>query len=185
MVFERITLIDIYDTLKQVETNEKKVGSILINRTSKYGIKTFPRFENLVALKKFINDNYPYRKIDNPDCECFTCNEGLIALLNFTIEDTEDSVFVNNIRNEFQSAKETVLNKTSKDALTELFKRFNILKDLYVKFVCYGYVAPQPTYWDPCEYVDFITNNAYHTLIDKYYKPTRRADFPGLRKVNC
>lgn len=185
MVFERITLINIYDALKAIETNEKRVSSILINRSSKFGTKTFPRFENIEALKSFITENYPYRKIDNPECECFTCNEGLISLLNFSVEDTEDVIFVNNLRTSFESAKEKVLNKTSIDALKKLFNQRSQLENLFLKFVCYGYVAPQPEYWNPCEYTDFITNSFYHTLIDKYYKPTRRPDFPGYKKVIC
>lgn len=185
MVFERITLINIYDALKAIETNENKVSSILINRTSKFGIKKLPRFENLAALKAFIMENYPYRKIDNPECECFTCNEGLASLLNFTVGSGDDIIFINNMRREFESAKEGSLNKTSVDALRRLFKQQNELENLFVKFVCYGYVAPQPTYFDPCEYIEFITNNFYHTLIDKYYKPTRRDDFPGLKRVIC
>jgi hypothetical protein len=185
MVFERITLIDIYDTLKVVETNEKRVSSILINRSSKYGTKTLPRFDNLAQLKKYIIDNYPYRKVDNPECECYTCNEGITLLLNFSVDDIEDRVFVNNLRIEFESAKAGVLNQTSVKAIQQLFSRWRLLQQLYSKFVCYGYVQPQPTYWNPCEYTQFITNQYYADLIDKYYKATRRADFPGERRMNC
>ena len=185
MVFERITLIDIYDTLSVIETNEKRISSILINRNSKYGTKTFPRFENLAALKKFITNNYPYRKIDNQECECYTCNEGLTTLLNFSIQDTEDVIFVNNLRKSLESAKENLLNKTSTLALINLFKNRSIIENLFNKFVCYGYIEPQPTYFNPCEYVDFITNDQYHILIDKYYTKTRRSDFPGYKKIEC
>jgi hypothetical protein len=185
MVFERITLIDIYDTLKRVETNEKRVTSILINRSSKFGTKTLPRFANLQALKEFINTNYPYRKLDSPDCECYTCNEGLTLLLNFSVDDVEDRVFVNNLRLEFESAKQSTLNQTSVKAISELFQRWRQLQLLYSKFVCYGYIQPQPTYWDPCEYVEFITNQYYIELIDKYYKATRRPDFPAEKRMGC
>jgi len=185
MVFERISLINIYDTLQAIETNEKKVTSILINRNSKFGTKTFPRFENLAALNKFIIENYPYRKIDNPECECFTCNEGMMSLLNFSIDDNEDKIFINNMRKEFESSKEVSINKTSVNALKKLFKQQIELENLFAKFVCYSYIAPQQEYVDPCEYIEFITNKFYHTLIDKYYKQTRRSDFPGYKRVIC
>jgi hypothetical protein len=173
MVFERITLIDIYDTLKSIETNENKVSSILINRTSTYGTKTFPRFENLSALKKFINDNYPYRKIDDPEQECFTCNEGLTTLLNFSISDSGDSVFINNLRKGLESAKENVLNKTSKDALQNLFANRTRLENIFIKYLCYTTQS------------GIESNRFYDTLIEEYYRQTRRPDFPGYRKVIC
>jgi hypothetical protein len=185
MVFERITLIDIYDTLKRIETNEKKVTSILINRTSKFGVKTFPRFADLDELKEFINNNYPYRMLNHPECECYTCNEGIALLLNFSVDDIEDRVFVNNLRLEFESAKESVLNQTSVNAIDRLIKRWKLLQILYSKFVCFGYIQPQPTYWNPCEYAEFITNQYYNDLIDKYYKATRRFDFPARKRMSC
>ena len=185
MVFERITLIDIYDTLSVIETNEKRISSILINRTSKYGTKTFPRFENLAALKKFITDNYPYRKIDNPECECYTCDEGLTTLLNFSIQDTEDVIFVNNLRKSLESAKENLLNRTSAQALINLFKNRSIIENLFSRFVCYAYTEPEPENLDPCDRTELTTNKHYHTLINTYYTKTRRPDFPGYKKVTC
>lgn len=185
MVFERITLINIYDALKQIETNEKKVSSILINRTSKYGTKTMPRFNNINELKKFISDNFPYRKLENPECECYTCNEGIMTLLNFSIDDDGDKIFVNNIRRDFESAKSSKLNNSSIKTLTELFRRQSEIYTLFTTYVCFGYISPQPQYWNPCEYAEFLTNKAYEDLINKYYVKTRRPDFPGVKKINC
>lgn len=185
MVFERITLINIYDTLKTIETNENRVSSILINRSSKFGTKTLPRFESLEALKSFIMENYPYRKIDNPECECYTCNEGLMTLLNFSIVETDGTIFINNLRKDFESAKSSRLNKTSIDAMSKLFRQQGEVENLFTKFTCYSYIAAQDQYVNPCDYIEFITNSFYHILIDKYYKATRRPDFPGYRKVNC
>jgi len=185
MVFERITLLNIYDALKQIETNERRVSSILINRSSKFGTKTIPRFNNIAELRKFIVDNYPYRKLDNPECECYTCNEGVMTLLNFTIDDDGDKIFVNNLRREFESAKSKKINDSSIKTLTSLFKQQSQIFDLFNKYVCYSYISPQPTYWNPCEYVEFLTNKAYEDLINKYYTKTKRPDFPGIKKINC
>ena len=60
MVFDRISLIKIYDTLKIVEDNDSPVSNILLNRTSEYGTKTVPRFKTLADLKVFIEDKYPF-----------------------------------------------------------------------------------------------------------------------------
>lgn len=185
MVFERITLINIYDALVQIESNEDKISSILINRTSEKGAKTYPRFNSLAELKKFIIDNYPYRKLDYPECQCFTCNEGFTNLLNFSIDDGDNKIFINNMRNELESSKEAKLNRTSAKVLQDLFSKQRELSRLFDKFVCYSYVEPQPGYWNPCEYAEFVTNKAYETLIEKYYTKTKRPDFPGIKKTTC
>ena len=172
MVFERIMLIDIYDTLKTIETNENMVTSILINRATNHKTKTIPRFDTLASLKAYITTNYPYRRLNNPELECFTCNENLITLLNFSIRHNEDVIFVNNLRSELQSTKDSFLNKTSIDALTALFNKYNEMKNLYLKYQC----VETPSYF---------TNTYYDKLIVNYYQATRRPDFPGYMQVDC
>jgi hypothetical protein len=185
MVFERITLINIYDALLQIESNEDKISSILINRVSERGSKTYPRFDNLAALKTFIIQNYPYRKLEYPECQCYTCNEGVANLLNFSIKDGDNSIFVNNMRKGLESGKEAKINGTSSKTLRELFTKQTEISKLFTKYVCYGYINPQPTYLNPCEYMEFVTNKEYKTLIEKYYTLTKRPDFPGSKKINC
>jgi len=171
MVFERIMLIDIYDTLKDIETNENTVSSILINRTTSKGTKTLQRFDTISNLKTYIDANYPYRKLVNPESECFTCHESLVSLLNFSIRHNEDVIFVNNVRSELQSAKDSFLNKTTRDALNTLFKKYNQMKTIYTKYIC--------------NEVPYETNKYYDTLINNYYVNTRRPDFPGYKRIDC
>jgi len=185
MVFERITLINIYDALKQIESNEDKISSILINRTTVRGSKTYPRFDNIAALKAFIIQNYPYRKLEYPECQCYTCNEGVANLLNFSINDGDNKIFINNMRQDLESVKEAKINGTSSKTLRELFRKQLEISKLFTKYVCYGYINPQQTYWNPCEYAEFVTNKEYETLIEKYYVLTKRPDFPGSKKINC
>jgi len=185
MVFERITLINIYDALKQIESNEDKISSILINRTTVRGSKTYPRFDSIADLRSFIIQNYPYRKLEYPECECYTCNEGVASLLNFSIKDGDNNIFVNNMRQDVESAKEEKINGTSIKTLRELFTKQTEISKLFMKYVCYSYISPQPTYLDPCEYMEFVTNKEYITLIEKYYTLTKRPDFPGVKKINC
>jgi len=185
MVFERITLINIYDALKEIEANESKVSSVLINMVSKRGSKTIPRFDSIDSLKKFIVDNYPFIKLDNPECECYTCDESVASLLNFTITNGEEKIFINNIRENFQSAKSNRVNDITTNTLNTLFKLTSTLNGIFVKYVCFTYINPNSTYINPCDYIDQTKNKAYEDLIDKYYIKTKRPDFPGIKKKNC
>ena len=185
MVFERITLINIYDALKEIETNENKVSSILINMVSKKGSKTIPRLESIDSLKKFIFDNYPFIKLDNPECECYTCTERVANLLSFTITVGEEKIFINNIRKDFQSAKSDRVNNITRSTLSNLFKVNTTIHELFVKYVCETYIKPASTYINPCDYIEQVKNKAYDDLIEKHYIKTKRPDFPGIKKINC
>lgn len=186
MVFERIGLLNIYDALVQIETNEGPITSILINRTTRgEGTKKLPRFSSILEFKSFIQNNYPYVKVKNPECECYTCNEGFIHLLSISIEDGDDSIFVNNMREVTESQKEAKLNTTSTKTLNNLIKQQQDIFKLFIKFDCFGYIDPQAQYWNPCEFAEFRTNHVYVVTIENYYKKTKRADFPQIKKNNC
>ena len=58
MVFDRITLIEAYKTLKIVNENDGKVTDILFNKTAFYGTKTQPRFRDIHHLRNFIETEY-------------------------------------------------------------------------------------------------------------------------------
>jgi len=182
MVFDRISLIKIYDTLKIVEDNDSPVSNILLNRTSEYGTKTVPRFRTLADLKVFIEDNYPFQFLD-PDCDCGTDNEGLYSILAFTVyfEEKKHALFVNNMRAEFESQKTKELNNISVKKVDELFKVDNILKQLKASYVCFPYIQNPSGYTNPCEYIEIIKNIQYETLINTYYRATKRLDFPKTK----
>lgn len=181
MVFDRISLIAIYDLLKTINENDGVVSNILMNRSSLYGTKTAPKIQNVAELRSFINENYPYITW-NSDCQCPTCNEGVFHLLAFTVhlKDSKHAIFVNNIRNKFESAKETQLNELSVKACNSLFLFDNMISDLKRTHVCFPYMAQQDLYVDPCQYIEIIANDAYHKAIDLYYLRTKRPDFPNM-----
>ena len=182
MVFDRISLIKIYDTLKIVEDNDGPVSNILLNRTSQYGTKTVPRFRVLADLKVLIEEKYPYQVWD-PDCNCATENEGIYNVLAFTVyvDDKKHAIFVNNIRAGFESQKTEQLNAISVKKVHQLFTVDQFLKSLLSNYVCFPYIQDPGEYTNPCDYIEIIKNKAYETLINKYYRATKRLDFPKTK----
>jgi hypothetical protein len=183
MVFDRISLIAIYDVLRIANENDGPVSNILMNRSSYYGTKTVRKLNSIAELKTFIEDNYPYINW-NPECECATCNEGLYNLLSFTIHPRGErhAIFVNNLRESFESAKEARLNELTVNYCDNLFKNANILKSLKKTYVCFPYINSLDglQYINPCDYIELIKNEAYNTVIERFYKATKRNDFPRI-----
>lgn len=200
MVFDRITLIKAYDVLKLAQDNDGNVRNILLNRSSKYGTKTVPRFENLEHLREFINDKYPY--IVSSACSCPTKNEGLWNILTYEVysrpEDLErdlieennkrrdikvqpaskHATFVNNMRRSYESQKASHQNALGVSKVDQQFKDDSDLRHLFKTYVCFPYIESQGNYIDPCLYIEIIKNESYTKLIENYYKLTRRRDFP-------
>ena len=186
MIFDRLTLLGIYDTLKTVDDNDDRVSSILVHRISKYGTKTLPRFKRAKDLKTYIDQNYPYVAKGEDYCGCLTCNEGFFELLNFKVDDIEDtSMFINNLRREFESGKGSRLNGLSVKALKELFRQNLYMKGLFESYVCFPYIQDPELYTNPCEYIEIIKNIQYVNLIDLYKSKARRADIPRVTKNPC
>lgn len=183
MVLDRISLIAVYDVLKIINENDGIVSNIFMNRGTIYGTKTVPKFADLASLKSFIEENYPYLTWD-PECECATCNEGVYTLLSFTVhlKGQRDAIFVNNLRKKFESAKTSFLNDLSVKASDNLFRMNDTLHDLKRSYVCFPYINTTNgmSYTNPCEYIEIIRNGHYATLIDTYYKRTKRPDFPRI-----
>jgi len=185
MVFDRITLTSIYDTLNIVDDNDDRVSSILIHRISKYGTKTLPRFENVKDLKAYINNNYPFVSKGDEYCGCLTCKEGFFELLNFKVNDIEDtSMFINNLRRDFESGKGNRLNGLSVKALQSLFRQSVYTKSLFEGYVCFPYIQDPELYTDPCEYIEIIKNLQYTNTLELYFK-TRRSDMSKTTKNPC
>jgi len=200
MVFDRITLINIYDTLKLSQDNDGHVSNILLNRSSKYGTKTMPRFRDLEHLKEFINEKYPY--IISNECGCLTKNEGIWNTLAFEVYSkpvdlksdlveennkrrdiklqpaSKHATFVNNMRREQESQKKEFQNKIGVRKTDQAFKENTLLSKLFKGFVCLPYIEDAGNYINPCDYVETVKNDSYDTIISEYYKPTRRKDFP-------
>jgi len=139
MIFDRISLASAYKALNYVNTNDGMVTNILFNTRSHYGTKTKLRFKNLNALLEYICINFPYKNID-AKCEYVNEIESIWNLLSFSVHlkdinkqtESKHNIFVNNIRNDFESGSKGNLNSISVTQLTKLFKgnaRLNFLKD--------------------------------------------------------
>lgn len=179
MIFDRISLVSIYDTLKIVDDNDGPVSEILLNRTANYGTKTIKRFKNIAELKSFIEEMYPF-SIWDPECTCGTCNEGIYHILAFKVYLTNEkhAIFVNNMRQDFESAKGTQLNGISVKKLSELFKLNNLLAQLKEDYTCFPYIRVPGEYTDPCDYIEIIKNKSYEDLILLYNSTTKKSYLP-------
>lgn len=200
MVFDRITLINAYNTLKLSQDNDGDVRNILFNKTSKYGTKTVPRFKNLNDLKDFINNKYPY--VISNECVCITKNENIWTLLAFEVysrpEDlnkdiikesnkrrnikvqpvSKHATFVNNMRQGYESQKVRFQNSLGIKKTNATFSKDIDLLHLFNNYLCLPYIKNQEQYVDPCGYVEIIKNDSYIDLVNNYYKLTRTREFP-------
>ena len=170
MVFDRITLIEAYKTLKIVNENDGKVTDILFNKTAFYGTKTQPRFRDIYHLRNFIETEYGYNWV-NADCECATGDESIWTLLAYevTTSKSKHSIFVNNIRRLLDCAKQADLNPMSVDITKAMFAKYPRISFLFDNYVCFGYIEDQGDYVDYCEYIEIIKNKYYSELIADYY----------------
>lgn len=185
MVFERISLIDIYDALKGVESNEGKISNILLTRSSKRGSRTLPKFSDLSSLKSYIDTNYPYRTSKAPECECLTCSgeEGIIKLLSFKID---NKITIQNIREVLTSYNLGDINGMSIKLLQQLNIKQGIVGRYYSDSICEQYVNQYSViYWTPCSYIGIVQNQTYKDLITALYEPTNRPDFPTKTTKIC
>jgi hypothetical protein len=183
MIFDRISLVIAYTSLKVVELNEAPVKDILFNKTAYYGTKTIERFKTLNDLKDFINKNYPYQHFDL-NCQCATSgNEAIWTPLSFNVvlPKKRYATFVNNMRGEFESAQEIKLNSLSVKACADIFKLNARLITLKKKYSCFEYVINQNFYVSPCEYVDLIINDEYKELITKLYPKSKHPDLGAMK----
>tara|TARA_B100001093_G_scaffold418654_1_gene409949 strand:- start:554 stop:1057 length:504 start_codon:yes stop_codon:yes gene_type:complete len=165
MVADRISLTYIKNALESVEENNGKIDSILLSRTSNYGKKTVPRFNNTIEFKKFIEDLYKYTQPN--DCACQTQNEGIYTLLNFSFKKGVNIISMNNLETGFQSSKINEINKITLKKLNDLNNLNENLRDLFLNYTCFPYV--EFGYID-MEYVEIIKNESYSEMIDLYKK---------------
>lgn len=166
MVADRISLIYLWKSLQIVEENNGKIDSILIHRTSHYGVKSVPRFNSLIELKDFIKEIYKYKHPNN--CDCQTKNEGIYTLLSFSFKkDTDNTVFINNLESGFQSSKLDQINSKTFKRLEELNEQIEYLEKLFDNYVCFPYIEFG---YIECEYIEIIRNSSYYEMIELYKK---------------
>jgi len=175
MIFDRISLVSAYKALNYVNANDGMVTDILFNVQSHYGTKTKLRFKNLNALLEHINTNFPYKNIDAKR-EYVNEIESIWNLLSFSVHlkdidkqiESKHNIFVNNIRNDFESGSKNRLNSMCVTQLTKLFKGNTRLKFLKDNLPDGGYTVP---------------NVFYTELINKHYSLTQFA-LPSTPNIN-
>jgi hypothetical protein len=183
MIFDRISLTSAYKALKCVDDNDGRVAEILFNRNAFYGTKTNIRFKSLSDLKAHIDANFPYYRFD-PECDCGTNKESILRLLSFhvyikdiiTQKESKHAIFVNNLRKQFESGRESEINKLSVKKLQSVFEGNTRLDFLKENYICESYIQRQGHYVNPCDYIEVVSNDFYTELIQLHYYPTQNYD---------
>lgn len=183
MIFDRISLVSAYKALKYVNDNDGRVTEILFNRQAYYGTKTNQRFKDLADLKAFIGSEYGYQYFD-PNCDCGTGNESIWNLLSFNVflkdittqTESRYAVFVNNLRQDFESGKQLYLNDMSIKKIQSVFEGNSRLVFLKENYVCESYIQRQGEYVNPCDYIEIVSNDFYKELITQHYYLTQNYD---------
>lgn len=183
MIFDRISLVGAYKALKYVNDNDGRVADILFNKHAFYGTKTHQRFKSLADLKAFISLEFGYSHFD-PNCDCGTGIENIWNLLSFSVfikdintqQESKYAIFVNNIRQDFESGKTHFLNPLSVKKITEVFNGNERLSFLKENYVCESYIQAQGNYVDPCDYIEIVSNDFYTELITRHYYQTQNYD---------
>ena len=183
MIFDRISLVSAYKALKYVNDNDGKVTEILFNRQAFYGTKTNLRFKSLVELKTYIDTEFPYQHFD-PTCDCGTGQESIHRLLSFNVYikdlqtqiESKHAVFVNNLRQDFESTKAYQLNNLSIKNIQSVFEGNLRLDFLKANYICESYIQQQGTYVNPCDYIEIVSNDFYTELLTKHYYLTQNYD---------
>jgi hypothetical protein len=83
--------------------------------------------------------------------------------------ESKHAIFVNNLRQDFESIKAAQLNDLSIKKLQDVFRgnqRLMFLKDNYK---CESYIQQQGSYVNPCDYIEIVSNDFYTELITQYY----------------
>lgn len=180
MIFDRISLVNAYKAIKYVNDNDGRVADILFNKQNEYGTKTAPRFASLADLKAFIDGQFAYRHFDM-NCDCGTENESVWNLLSFNVflkdintqQEAKYAIFVNNIRQDFESGKASFLNPISIKKLQAVFEGSLRLGFLRENYICESYIQYQGDYVNPCDYIEIVSNDFYNELITVHYYQTQ------------
>ena len=165
MIVERITLLSIYRSLRQLETNEGRIYSIVLSRKTSTSTVSPESFNDLNDMLSFIQNAYPYA-VETKQLE--VCHWWPYTVAKFWVEKNNGSLV------EFKvelTEKKGSLNNISKKRLRELNTYLNTIQKSVDGLVIDSYVAPTtPTYVE-CVYVDdLVKNDAYTTLMGEYKK---------------
>tara|TARA_R110000772_G_C13292466_1_gene438158 strand:- start:929 stop:1432 length:504 start_codon:yes stop_codon:yes gene_type:complete len=162
MIAERISLIETYRVLTQLETNEGKLYDIVLNRKVDNKTQSPQAFKDLVALRLFINKNYPFMNLDNPEIQICTWMPYLPAKFWVTKQ--------NGTLVEFKSeltTKKSSLNNISKKRLRELSTFINNLQGA---ISLDDYISPFTASYVECVYIDDIRDQKEYGTVYELYK---------------
>ena len=83
---------------------------------------------------------------------------------------------INNLRQDFESGKQSYLNNMSVKKIQAVFEGSSRLAFLKDNYVCESYIQRQGNYVNPCDYIEIVSNDFYAELINNYYYLTQNYD---------
>lgn len=162
MIAERITLIEIYRSLIQLQTNEGRIRDIVLDRKLDRMTKSPEAFRDLEHLKTYINQFYPFVNLEG---DTQICTWMPYAPVKFWVE--KDNDILVEFKKEL-TVKKSSLFAMSKKKLRELQAFLNKVTGS-IQFD--DYISPStPTYVE-CVYIDdVLETDSYYWLIQEYKK---------------
>lgn len=166
MIVERITLLAIYRSLKQLETNEGRIYDIVLNRKTNTSTKSPEAFKSLEDLKRFVQANYPWQ---NEVQQAEVCTWLPYAPVKFWVEKNNGTLVA--FKAELEVKKTTSLFAISKKRMRELDTYLKTVNKNNNGLIIDSYVAPTtPTYVE-CVYIDdLVKNDPYYWMFEEYKK---------------
>lgn len=166
MIVERITLLAIYRSLKQLETNEGKIRDIVVNRKITGAVQSPEAFKTLDDLKAFAQKQYPYL---SEVAQAEVCTWLPYTPVKFWVEKNNGTLI--EFKAELEVKKTSSLFSISKKRMRELDSYIKTVLKNNSGLIIDSYVAPTtPTYVE-CVYIDdLVKNDPYYWLFNEYKK---------------
>lgn len=166
MIVERITLMAIYQYLKQLQSNEGRVYDIVISQKIAKGIKSPEVFKSIDELLRYVQTRYPWVP-EFKQAEVCTWNP--YSVLKFWVE-KDNGTLVEFKRSEVEIKKDSIYD-ISKKRLRELNDYLKKVASQTKKLKIEYYISPTTQSFVECVYVDdLVKNAAYYFIADEYAK---------------
>ena len=165
MIAERISLIAIYRSLIQLQTNEGVIRDIVLDRKINRKTKSPEAFKDLEHLKQYINNSYHWVSLEG---DTQICTWMPYAPVKFWVE--KDNGILVQFKKELTTKKSSLFPISNK-RLRELQTFLNKITDS-IHFD--NYISPStPTYVE-CVYIDdVLETDSYYWIIQEYKKYTK------------
>lgn len=166
MIVERISMLAIYRSLKQLETNEGRLYDIVVSRKMPNGAKSPEAFKSLDDMLAYTQRLHPwvpeYKQSEVCTWYPYTVSKFWIDKNNGTLVEFKELVTVKKVSSLFD---------ISLKRLTQLATYLRQVDLNNKNLIIDPYISPSTATYVDCVYIDdLIKNSAYYFLIEEYAK---------------